>query len=44
MFDDQIEQEQKTLDQNRGILAIYESQYANGLVPQTEVRIVGEAA
>jgi multidrug efflux system outer membrane protein len=36
-FDDQIAQEQKTLDQNRGILAIYESQYANGLVPQTEV-------
>ncbi|MEX3956810.1 efflux transporter outer membrane subunit [Trinickia sp. EG282A] len=36
-FDDQIDEEQKTLDKNRQILTIYRSMYANGVVPQTEV-------
>ncbi|HEV3105063.1 MAG TPA: efflux transporter outer membrane subunit, partial [Trinickia sp.] len=36
-FDDQIDQEQRTLDKNKQILAIYESMLANGVVPQTEV-------
>lgn len=36
-FDDQIEQEQKTLAKNKQILAIYQSMLAGGLVPQTEV-------
>ena len=36
-FDDQIEEQQKTLDRNRQILAIFRSMYANGAVPQTEV-------
>lgn len=36
-FDDQIEQEQRTLDKNRQILAIYQSMFANGVAPQTEV-------
>ena len=36
-FDDQIEQQQKTLVTNRQILTIYEGQRRNGLVPQTQV-------
>ena len=36
-FDDQIAQEKKTLDKNQQILAIDQSMYANGVVPQTEV-------
>lgn len=36
-FDDQIEQQQKTLGTNRQILTIYEGQARNGLVPQTLV-------
>lgn len=36
-FDDQIEQQQKTLATNRQILTIYEGQARNGLVPQTQV-------
>ncbi|WP_168789368.1 efflux transporter outer membrane subunit [Paraburkholderia aromaticivorans] len=36
-FDDQIEQQQKTLETNRQILAIYDGQRRNGLVPQTQV-------
>jgi multidrug efflux system outer membrane protein len=36
-FDDQIEQQQKTLVTNREILTIYEGQRRNGLVPQTQV-------
>ena len=36
-FDDQIEQQQKTLATNRQILAIYEGQSRHGLVPQTQV-------
>jgi multidrug efflux system outer membrane protein len=36
-FDDQIEQQEKTLATNRQILAIYEGQSRNGLIPQTQV-------
>ncbi|MGE5489923.1 MAG: efflux transporter outer membrane subunit [Actinomycetota bacterium] len=36
-FDEQIAQQQKTLDKNRQILAIYETQFQNGLIPQTQV-------
>lgn len=36
-FDDQIDQQQKTLATNRQILAIYEGQRRNGLLPQTVV-------
>jgi NodT family efflux transporter outer membrane factor (OMF) lipoprotein len=36
-FDDQIEQQQKTLVTNRQILTIYDGQRRNGLVPQTQV-------
>jgi outer membrane protein, multidrug efflux system len=36
-FDDQITQQEKTLATNRQILAIYEGQSRNGLVPQTQV-------
>jgi NodT family efflux transporter outer membrane factor (OMF) lipoprotein len=36
-FDDQIEQQQKTLVTNREILTIYQGQSRNGLVPQTQV-------
>ncbi|QCP49926.1 efflux transporter outer membrane subunit [Trinickia violacea] len=36
-FDDQIAQEKKTLDKNQQILAIDQTMYANGVVPQTEV-------
>jgi len=36
-FDEQIDQQQKALAKNRQILAIYEAQYANGVVGQTQV-------
>ena len=36
-YDDQIEQEQQTLDRNKQILTIYQQMYANGLAPKTEV-------
>jgi NodT family efflux transporter outer membrane factor (OMF) lipoprotein len=36
-FDDQIEQQEKTLGTNRQILAIYEGQSRNGLIPKTQV-------
>ncbi|WP_092004686.1 efflux transporter outer membrane subunit [Paraburkholderia lycopersici] len=36
-FDDQIREEQHTLDRNRQILTIYEQMYANGVAPKTEV-------
>jgi NodT family efflux transporter outer membrane factor (OMF) lipoprotein len=36
-FDDQITQQEKTLATNQQILAIYEGQSRNGLVPQTQV-------
>jgi NodT family efflux transporter outer membrane factor (OMF) lipoprotein len=36
-FDDQIEQQQKTLATNRQILVIYDGQSRNGIVPQTQV-------
>jgi NodT family efflux transporter outer membrane factor (OMF) lipoprotein len=36
-FDDQIEQQQKTLVTNKLILSIYEGQRRNGIVPQTQV-------
>lgn len=36
-FDDQIDEEQKTLDKNKQILAIDQSMLANGAAPQTEV-------
>ena len=36
-FDDQIGQQQKTLDKNKQILTIYEAMYKNGLAPQTQV-------
>ncbi|MGZ3846414.1 MAG: TolC family protein [Flavisolibacter sp.] len=36
-FDEQIEQQQKTLDKNRQILGIYEAMSANGLLPNTRV-------
>ncbi|WP_251031720.1 efflux transporter outer membrane subunit [Paraburkholderia strydomiana] len=36
-FDDQIDQQQKTLVTNRQILTIYEGQRRSGLIPQTQV-------
>ncbi|WP_425468951.1 efflux transporter outer membrane subunit [Paraburkholderia panacisoli] len=36
-FDDQIDQQQKTLATNRQILAIYDGQRRSGLIPQTQV-------
>jgi outer membrane protein, multidrug efflux system len=36
-FDDQIEQQEKTLRTNQQILTIYEGMLANGLVPKTQV-------
>lgn len=36
-FDEQIAQQQQTLDKNKQILVIYESMLKNGLVPQTQV-------
>jgi NodT family efflux transporter outer membrane factor (OMF) lipoprotein len=36
-FDDQIEQQQKTLVTNRQILTIYDGQSRNGIVPKTQV-------
>jgi len=36
-FDDQIDQQQKTLHTNQQILAIYEGMLTNGLVPATQV-------
>ena len=36
-FDDQIDQQQRTLVTNRQILAIYEGQRRSGLIPQTQV-------
>ena len=36
-FDEQIDQQQKTLEKNRQILSIYDSMYQNGLVPNTRV-------
>jgi NodT family efflux transporter outer membrane factor (OMF) lipoprotein len=36
-FDDQIDQQKKTLATNQQILAIYEGQLKNGLVPRTQV-------
>jgi len=36
-LDEQLDQQQRTLEKNRQILAAYESMYTNGLVPQTEV-------
>lgn len=36
-YDDQIEQQEKTLATNRQILAIYDGQSRNGLIPKTQV-------
>ncbi|WP_240794550.1 efflux transporter outer membrane subunit [Azoarcus sp. DD4] len=36
-FDEQIDQQQRTLDKNGQILAVYGAMYANGLVPRTHV-------
>jgi NodT family efflux transporter outer membrane factor (OMF) lipoprotein len=36
-FDEQIDQQQKTLAKNQQILATYEAMFQNGLVPQTRV-------
>jgi NodT family efflux transporter outer membrane factor (OMF) lipoprotein len=36
-FDDQIDEEQQTLDRNKQILVIYQQMYANGVAPRTEV-------
>jgi NodT family efflux transporter outer membrane factor (OMF) lipoprotein len=36
-FDDQINEEQLTLERNKQILVIYQQMYANGLAPKTEV-------
>lgn len=36
-FDEQIEQQQKTLAKNRQILSIFEAMLQNGLIPQTQV-------
>lgn len=36
-FDDQIDQEQHTLDRNKQILTIYQQMFANGVAPRTEV-------
>jgi NodT family efflux transporter outer membrane factor (OMF) lipoprotein len=36
-FDEQIDQQQKTLERNRQIYGIYEQMYGEGLVPKTQV-------
>jgi NodT family efflux transporter outer membrane factor (OMF) lipoprotein len=36
-LDEQIDQQQKTLDKNKQILATYDAMHANGLLPQTRV-------
>jgi NodT family efflux transporter outer membrane factor (OMF) lipoprotein len=36
-FDEQVDQQQRTLDKNKQILAIYEAMYKNGLLPNTRV-------
>jgi NodT family efflux transporter outer membrane factor (OMF) lipoprotein len=36
-FDEQIDQQSRTLDKNRQILAAYEAMHASGLLPQTRV-------
>ncbi|HEX7634548.1 MAG TPA: efflux transporter outer membrane subunit [Noviherbaspirillum sp.] len=36
-FDEQIDQQEKTLEKNRQILSTYEAMYANGLLPNTRV-------
>jgi multidrug efflux system outer membrane protein len=36
-FDEQIAQQQRTLDKNRQILGIYENMFRNGLIPHTQV-------
>lgn len=36
-FDEQLAQQQKTLDKNKDILVIYENMFKNGLIPQTQV-------
>ena len=36
-FDEQIRQQQKTLDRNRQLLDIYEHMHGEGLIPQTQV-------
>ncbi len=36
-FDEQIDQQQKTLEKNRQILGIYDAMYKNGLLPNTRV-------
>ncbi|HJV83454.1 efflux transporter outer membrane subunit [Noviherbaspirillum sp.] len=36
-FDEQIDQQQKTLDKNKQILGIYDAMYKNGLLPNTRV-------
>jgi NodT family efflux transporter outer membrane factor (OMF) lipoprotein len=38
LLDEQTEDQQKALDKNRQILAIYEAMFANGLAPETQVR------
>lgn len=36
-FDEQIDQQEKTLEKNKQILATYEAMYTNGLLPNTRV-------
>ena len=36
-FDEQIDQQEKTLEKNRQILSTYEAMYTNGLLPNTRV-------
>lgn len=36
-FDEQIDQQEKTLEKNKQILAMYEAMYHNGLLPNTRV-------
>lgn len=36
-FDEQVDQQSRTLEKNKQILATYEAMYQNGLVPQTRV-------
>lgn len=36
-FDEQLAQQEKTLDKNKDILVIYENMFKNGLIPQTQV-------
>jgi NodT family efflux transporter outer membrane factor (OMF) lipoprotein len=36
-FDEQIDQQQKTLEKNKQILGIYEAMYQNGVMPSTRV-------